>query len=113
MARKGGGLCRCLRFETGLLQQWAARAASHRHGARFSRFKEMDMSADKHYSYDFKGVRLDPYRILDVYGITHPAQQHAIKKLLRAGRSVKTTRQDVEEVIMTLERWIQMMGEES
>ena len=62
-----------------------------------------------HYKYTFNGVKLDPYRILDVYGITHPAQQHAIKKLLRAGKSVKTLRQDVEEAQLTLQRWLEMM----
>jgi hypothetical protein len=47
-----------------------------------------------------------------VYGITDPAQQHAIKKLLRAGRSVKSFRRDVEEVISTLNRLLEMMEEE-
>lgn len=67
---------------------------------------------DAHYKQTFKGIKLDPYRVLDVYGITHPAQQHAIKKLLRAGKSVKTQRQDVEEVILSLQRWLQMMAED-
>ena len=65
-----------------------------------------------HYAFDFKGVRIDPYRILEVYGISHPAQQHAIKKLLRAGRSVKTLEADIDEVIATLERWKGMIGED-
>lgn len=67
--------------------------------------------ADSHYKFSFGGVKMDPYRILDVYGISHPAQQHAIKKLLRAGKSVKSLRQDVEEVQMTLTRWLEMMDE--
>lgn len=71
------------------------------------------VAADSHYKFSFNGVKLDPYRILDVYQISHPAQQHAIKKLLRAGKSVKTLRQDVEEVQMTLTRWLEMMDEVS
>jgi hypothetical protein len=68
-------------------------------------------AAVAHYKFSFNGVKLDPYRILDVYGIAHPAQQHAIKKLLRAGKSVKTLRQDVEEVQLTLQRWLELMDE--
>jgi hypothetical protein len=67
---------------------------------------------DKHYHFVYKGIKLDPYRILEVYGIVHPAQQHAIKKLLRAGRSVKTTVQDIDEVILSLQRWKEMIREE-
>ena len=67
----------------------------------------------KHYEYSFKGIKLDPYRILSVYGITCPAQQHAIKKLLRAGNSVKDLKQDIQEVIDTLKRKLEMIDEES
>jgi len=66
-----------------------------------------------HYRYSFRGVALDPYRILDLYGITHPAHQHALKKLLRAGRSIKNQRQDINEVILTLQRWLAMMDEDA
>jgi len=66
-----------------------------------------------YYAFDYKGVRIDPYRILLQYGITHPAHQHALKKLLRAGRSVKSQLQDIDEVISSLERWKQMIVEDS
>ena len=66
-----------------------------------------------YYHEDYKGIRMDPYRILDVWGITHPAQQHAIKKLLRAGRGGKELRQDIAEVVESLERWLDMLGEDA
>jgi len=66
----------------------------------------------KHYKYSYKGVKLDPYRILEIYNITCPAQQHAIKKLLRAGNSVKDLKQDVQEVIDTLQRKLEMLEED-
>lgn len=73
---------------------------------------EKDLGA--HYNLEFKGIRMDPYRVLSIYNkITHPAHQHAVKKLLRAGESVKSLRQDVEEVILTLQRWLAMMDEEA
>lgn len=67
----------------------------------------------KHYKYSYKGIKLDPYRILDIYKITCPAQQHAIKKLLRAGNSVKELKQDITEVIDTLKRKLEMLEEDS
>lgn len=69
-----------------------------------------ETSYDTHYNYSYAGIKLDPYRILDVYQITHPAQQHAIKKLLRAGKSIKNLEQDIDEVIMTLQRWKEMLS---
>lgn len=71
------------------------------------------MSLDKHYSFEYKGVRMDPYRIFKIYGITDPAQQHAIKKLLRAGQSTKSLKQDIAETILTLNRWLDMMEEDA
>ena len=73
---------------------------------------EQQKDLGKHYRFEYKGVKMDPYRILEVYGITNPAQQHLIKKALRAGKSVKTLRQDVEELIVTANRWLQMMDED-
>ena len=66
----------------------------------------------KHYQYSYKGIKLDPYRILSVYGVTCPAMQHAIKKLLRAGNSVKDLEQDIQEVIDTLKRKLEMLKED-
>jgi hypothetical protein len=65
-----------------------------------------------HYDFSYKGIKVDPYRILALYNITHPAQQHAIKKLLRAGTSVKGLERDIDEVIITLNRWKEMLREE-
>lgn len=71
------------------------------------------MQVGTHYAYDYKGIRLDPYRILDVYNITHPAHQHAIKKLLRLGKSIKDRRTDLLEVRATLDRFLEMIEEET
>ena len=72
----------------------------------------MSEATDKHYRFGYKGVKIDPYRIMEVYGITNAAQQHAIKKLLRAGKSVKSLEQDIDEVILTLTRWKEMIEED-
>lgn len=66
----------------------------------------------KHYSFTYKGILIDPYVILGVYKITNPAQQHAIKKLLRAGQSHKSFEQDINEVIASLQRLLQIHKDE-
>lgn len=65
-----------------------------------------------HYNYEYKGIKLDPYRILFVYDICNPAQQHAIKKLLRAGESDKGYKQDIEEARDSLNRLLEMIEED-
>lgn len=72
----------------------------------------VEHDSGKHYRYSYKGIKLDPYRIIDIYKITNPAQQHAIKKLLRAGKSVKTLKQDIDEVIDSLNRMLEMIEED-
>ena len=59
------------------------------------------MSEQKHEHY-FKDVSnlkfIDVYRVLDLFGVSNPCIQHAVKKLLCSGqRGVKDTRQDVQE----------------
>jgi hypothetical protein len=63
----------------------------------------------KHCPYDY----IDIYRILDLYNVTDPCIQHAVKKLLCAGkRGYKEVEKDVEEAIMSLQRWEEMREEE-
>lgn len=75
------------------------------------RKKDKEM-ATAHYRFVYKSVKIDPYRIFRIYEIYAPEQQHAIKKLLRAGKSVKPLEQDIKEVIMTLERWLEIINED-
>lgn len=86
------------------------------HNAR--NFAAVDSEGQKdlgaHYRYAFKGVKIDPYRVMEQYRITHPAHQHAVKKLLRAVRGdAKDLRQDLAEVQMTIARWIEMLDEDA
>ena len=70
------------------------------------------MAFNEHYQYFYKGIKLDPYRIIEVYKITHPAHQQAVKKILRAGASIKDLKQDIDETIEALNRWKQMILED-
>ena len=58
--------------------------------------------------------KLDIYRILKLYEVSDPCLQHAIKKLLCAGkRGVKNQTQDINEAILSLKRFLEMQGEDN
>lgn len=71
------------------------------------------MSYD-HYKKDVSKLEtIDIYRVLDLFGVTDPALQHAAKKILCAGaRGAKDREQDVSEAIASLQRWREMREEE-
>lgn len=76
------------------------------------------MSVKEKFGHYYKNVShlqdLDAYRVLERFGIRHPALQHAIKKLLVAGgRGAKDVDQDVQEAIDSLERFQDMRKEDS
>lgn len=69
------------------------------------------------FSHYFRDVRhlegMDVYRVLQLFEVTDPALQHAIKKLLVPGsRGAKDRRKDLEEAVASIERALEMMGED-
>lgn len=78
---------------------------------------EQSLLGDKkvypHYFKECPYDYVDVYRVLDLFGVQHPALQHAIKKLLVAGgRGAKNVQLDVEEVIASCQRFLEMRQEE-
>lgn len=71
----------------------------------------------KNYNHYYKKVPyeyIDVYRVLELFEVTDPAIQHAVKKLLVAGgRGHKNLEKDVREAIDSLNRRIEMWDEES
>ena len=67
-----------------------------------------------HYKKDVRHIAmLDVYRVLDLFQVTHPALQHAAKKILLAGaRGAKDWDKDVQEAIDSLQRAQQMRQED-
>ena len=52
----------------------------------------------------------DVYDLLKAFGVTCPALQHAVKKLLCAGlRGAKSAEQDIEEAILSCRRAIELL----
>jgi len=65
------------------------------------------------YKWQWQGAQFDFYRLCDILGIKHHAQAHALKKIIRAGKSIKSTEQDIDEAIAALFRWKEMIGEDA
>ena len=67
-----------------------------------------------HYFKDVSHLKeVDVYRVLDLFGVTDQALGHAIKKLLLAGgRGAKGFQQDIQEAVDTINRKLQMIGED-
>lgn len=67
-----------------------------------------------HYYKDVRGLdHIDVYRVLQLFEVTDPCIQHAVKKLLVAGkRGSKTSESDVSEAIISLQRHIEMLKED-
>lgn len=68
-----------------------------------------------HYYKDVSNLtKLDIYRIIELYEITDPCLQHALKKLLvTGGRGHKDFKTDITNMIDTLTRKLEMMEEDS
>lgn len=67
-----------------------------------------------HYVKDVSCLKkIDVYRVLELFEVTSPAIQHAVKKLLAAGkRGTKDADRDVQEAIQSLQRWQEMREED-
>ena len=75
--------------------------------------KNIQQDSGSHYRYSYKGIKLDPYRIADIYGLNDNALFSAFKKILAAGkRGNKTFKQDVIEARDALNRKIEMLEED-
>lgn len=58
---------------------------------------------------DYQATVVDVYAVLAAFGVTCPARQHAIKKLLMAGnRSKGSQLQDLKEAVCAVERAVQL-----
>lgn len=66
-----------------------------------------------HYFKPCPYTHVDVYRVLEIFSVTDPALQHAVKKLLVAGgRGAKDAGKDVQEAIDALERFKEMRAED-
>lgn len=72
------------------------------------------MTDRSHYRKTSPSTVIDVYRVLQLFEVADPCLQHAVKKLLAAGkRGSKDAAKDVAEAIESLRRWQQMRDEEA
>lgn len=68
-------------------------------------FEKGCCNSENKYQVEIKGVKFDVYDVLKAFDIICPATQHAIKKLLKAGkRGYKDAEQDLDEAITSINR---------
>ena len=65
-----------------------------------------------HYRNEFKGVKVDVYRVLQIFGVTDPVAQHIVKKLLRGTKKGHTEEFVWQEVTQAVERKNEMIKED-
>ena len=65
------------------------------------------------YRWTWRGVTFDFYRLCRILGINGGPQEHALKKIIRAGKSIKPITQDIDEAIDSLRRWKEMIEEDA
>lgn len=75
------------------------------------------MTTESKHTHYYKDVRhleyIDVYRVCDLFNVTDPCLQHALKKLLVAGgRGHKNIDRDVQDVIDSCVRWQDMRKED-
>jgi hypothetical protein len=69
--------------------------------------------AHNHYFRPCPYDSIDVYRVLEIFNVTDPCLQHAVKKLLVAGsRGHKDIHRDIQDSVDTLVRWQEMRNEE-
>jgi hypothetical protein len=78
---------------------------------------DIKIQADAGHAHYYKDVshlqKVDIYRILELYNVTNPCVQHAVKKLLCAGgRGAKGTDRDLIEAIDSITRALDMIAED-
>lgn len=67
-----------------------------------------------HYRFEYKGIKLDPFRISQIYGMTSFAMMTILKKCLCAGnRGHNSYREDLLDIINAAQREIEMIDEDS
>jgi len=80
----------------------------------FESANKKESSQHSHYKKDASHLKtIDVYRVLTLFDVTDPCQQHAVKKILCAGiRGDKSRAQDMREAIDSLNRSLEMMQED-
>jgi hypothetical protein len=70
------------------------------------------MTKYNHYFKDSPTTKIDVYRVINLFKVTDPCLQHALKKILvPGGRGAKSRKKDIKEALDSLKRYRQMRKE--
>ena len=65
-----------------------------------------------YYNKTFKDVKIDPYRIAQIYNINGGPREHILKKILRGtGKENQSELNLISEIRLQLDRWEEMYHE--
>ena len=74
---------------------------------------EVKKDAGAHYRFQYRGLKIDPYRISQIYGMTDFCMMTILKKCLCAGnRGHKDLQQDLKDIICAAQRKLEMLKED-
>lgn len=81
---------------------------------RSARWEQLGMpDPAAHYgSLTYKGIKLDPYRIAEVYRIPAGPRWQILKKTLRGTSKGQTEREVIAEIRSAVDRWEEMLEED-
>lgn len=65
-----------------------------------------------HYRFEYRGIKLDPYRVARVCGMEGGPREHILKKVMRGVAKGLTEKELVEEVQCCVDRWREMVSED-
>jgi hypothetical protein len=83
------------------------------HCGNQSRKERRNNPTPNYYNKEIGGVRVDPYRLALIYGITDHALFHAWKKIMRAGNKPgNKKRKEIKEAVQALQRWLEIQDED-
>ena len=71
-----------------------------------------DKDRRQHYVRAVGGCEVDAYLLLTLFKVNDPGLQHAFKKLMRAGKSYKSFKQDIDESTVSVKRSLEILEQE-
>lgn len=73
----------------------------------------MENDTGSHYRFVYRGIKLDPARIVQIYGCDNLMAGTIVKKALCAGgRGRKSLIEDIDDIITAAQRWKEMVLED-
>lgn len=109
-ASGAGGICRDGKYISGTTLSVSSDTEKYKvKNGSISLITPYNQAKENKYNRQCKGVKIDVYDVLKAFEVTDPALQHLVKKALCAGlRGYKTLEQDLQEVLESAKRAVEL-----